>query len=100
MKHYISCDNPVSIKTSKGPSLVGCGHCVQCLQAKNASLTLRLSLESQAHMYNELINLTYNDSFIPYVDTNRPLHDNVFPICFGPRTRKRWNPRSHTFILE
>lgn len=69
-KYFLSCNNPVTIKTRLGNTQVGCGKCVQCLQAKSDRLTLLLDLESQNHKYVEFITNTYNDECCPYIDVS------------------------------
>lgn len=107
MKGFLSCNHPVKVGTLKGAKLVPCGKCIQCITAKRRKTELLLSLETQSHKYCELINLTYNDEFIPWVDLSaidgrftafgneldsflRSLH----PIHFGDRFKNMYNPRT------
>jgi hypothetical protein len=107
MKGFLSCNHPVKIYTLKGAKLVGCGKCIQCKTASRRKLELLLSLETQSHKYCELINLTYSDDFIPWVDLSaidgryysasteldsflRVCH----PIHFGDRMKQMYNPRT------
>lgn len=103
---FLSCSNPYTVTTSKGPQNVPCGHCVQCLQKKVSATTLLLDLESQMHEYVEMINLTYDDSCIPYIDfdddslasfsSGEP--NEVFPVKFGSsRMILKYNPRTKKY---
>nr|DAN12134.1 MAG TPA: Replication associated protein [Microviridae sp.] len=110
MKAFLSCNHPVKVGTLKGAKLVPCGKCIQCLTAKRRKTELLLSLETQSHKYCELINLTYNDEFIPWVDLSaingkytafgnefdsfmRSLH----PVHFGDRLKNMYNPRTKQY---
>lgn len=121
MKYFISCNNPVKINTRRGITLVGCGHCTQCLQAKADKTTLLLDLESQSHKYVEFLTLTYNDEFCPFIDfsglrskigisscSSSPLYHiqraapaflDSFPIHFGDRKVRKFNPKTHEYYL-
>lgn len=99
---FLSCSNPYTVTISKGLQNVPCGHCVQCLQKKVSATTLLLDLESQRNEYVEMINLTYNDECIPYIDFDddslasfSPGESNeVFPVKFGSsRKILKYNPR-------
>lgn len=107
MKGFLSCNHPVKVNTLKGVRLVSCGKCIQCKTARRRKTELLLSLETQSHKYCELINLTYNDEFLPWVDLSaidgrfnsisseldyymRCLH----PIHFGDRVKQMYNPRT------
>lgn len=70
MHVFPSCNQPVRINTNKGVYLASCGHCTQCLTKKAKYHTLLLDLESKNHKYIEMINLTYNDDYLPYLDFN------------------------------
>lgn len=105
---FLSCSHPYTVSTSKGPVQVSCGHCVQCLQKKVSATTLLLDLESQRSKYVEMINLTYDDACIPYIDflddslasfdSSRPTE--VFPLKFGSsRKVRKFNPRSKSYYL-
>lgn len=106
---FLSCSNPYTVSSSKGLVQVPCGHCVQCLQKKVSATTLLLDLESQYCKYVEMINLTYNDSCIPYIDflddslcsfdESRP--NEVFYLKFGSsRMIRKYNPRSKSYYLS
>lgn len=108
---FLSCSNPYTINSSQGPVQVSCGHCVQCLQKKVSATTLLLDLESQRCKYVEMINLTYDDDCIPYIDflddslaSFSSAHPNeVFPVKFGSsRKVRKYNPRtkSYYFVSE
>lgn len=105
---FLSCSNPYTVSTSKGLQNVPCGRCVQCLQKKVSATTLLLDLESQRSNYVEMINLTYNDNCLPYIDFNdeslasfdssRPTE--VFPLRFGnSRKVRKYNPRNKSYYL-
>lgn len=103
---FLSCSNPYTVSSSKGPVQVSCGHCVQCLQKKVSVTTLLLDLESQRHQYVEMINLTYNDDCLPYIDFNDDSlasfcegePTEVFPVKFGSsRKILKYNPRSKKY---
>lgn len=103
---FLSCSNPYTVTTSKGLQQVPCGHCVQCLQKKVSATTLLLDLESQRHQYVEMINLTYNDDCLPYIDFNDDSlasfcegeATEVFPVKFGnSRMILKYNPRSKKY---
>ena len=105
---FLSCSNPYTVSSTKGLVQVPCGHCVQCLQKKVSATTLLLDLESQRCEYVEMINLTYDDFCIPYIDFNddslasfdsgRPTE--VFPLRFGKfRKVRKYNPRSKSYYL-
>ena len=109
MKPFLSCNHPVQVKTLKGNILAPCGHCVQCRVSRQKRTELLLSLETQQHKYTELINLTYNDDFLPWVDysgilgysENEQLDQYnrlVLPLHLGDRTITRWNPRSRRYM--
>lgn len=109
MKGFLSCNNPIKVPTLKGLTLVPCGHCVQCLVAKRKKLELLLSLETQAHKYCELINLTYSDDFVPWIDassiTGIPYNSeldyfskNVLPLHLGNRMIKRYIPSKKAYV--
>lgn len=93
MKPFISCNNPVLVRTSKGSRYVNCGHCVQCINAKRKKLNLLLDLEIQNCKYCEFITLTYSDEFLPYLDFNTyfdnmlryGLNVDVLPVHLGNR---------------
>ena len=110
MRGFLACNHPVKVGTLKGLRLVSCGRCIQCKTARRRKTELLLSLETQAHKYCELINLTYNDEFIPWVDLSaidgryfsvsseldsflRCLH----PLHFGKRTKQFYNPRTRKY---
>lgn len=110
MKGFLSCNSPVKVNTLRGALLVGCGKCIQCQTARRRKTELLLSLETQSHKYCELINLTYNDECLPWVDLSaidgryiaygneldtflRSLH----PIHFGDRYKKMYNPRTNKY---
>lgn len=106
---FLSCSNPYTVSSSKGFVHVPCGHCVQCLQKKVSATTLLLDLESQYCKYVEMINLTYDDSCIPYIDflddslcsfdESRP--NEVFYLKFGSsRMIRKYNPRSKSYYLS
>ena len=110
MKGFLACNHPVKVATLKGARLVSCGKCIQCLTAKRRKTEFLLSLETQSHKYCELINLTYSDEFIPWVDLSaidgryyaisseldsfmRCMH----PLHFGDRMKKMYNPRTQQY---
>ena len=106
---FLSCSNPYTVSSSKGLVQVPCGHCVQCLQKKVSATTLLLDLESQSCKYVEMINLTYDDSCIPYLDflddslcsydESRP--NEVFYLKFGSsRMIRKYNPRTKSYYLS
>lgn len=106
---FLSCSEPYTVSSSKGPVLVPCGKCVQCLQKKVSATTLLLDLESQYCEYVEMINLTYDDDCIPYIDflddslcsfeESRP--NEVFYLKFGSsRMIRKYNPRSKSYYLS
>lgn len=103
---FLSCSNPYIVTTSKGLLNVPCGRCVQCLQKKVSATTLLLDLESQRNEYVEMINLTYDDECIPYIDfdddslasfsSEEPTE--VFPVKFGSsRKILKYNPRTKKY---
>lgn len=103
---FLSCSNPYTVSSSKGLVQVPCGHCVQCLQKKVSATTLLLDLESHMHQYVEMINLTYNDDCLPYIDFNDDSlasfcegeATEVFPVKFGTsRKILKYNPRSKKY---
>lgn len=110
MKGFLACNHPVKVCTLKGLRLVSCGKCIQCQTARRRKTELLLSLETQAHKYCELINLTYNDEFIPWVDLSA-IDGRYFsvsseldsflrcqhPLHFGKRTKQFYNPRTHKY---
>ena len=110
MKGFLACNHPVKVNTLKGVRLVSCGKCIQCKTARRRKTELLLSLETQAHKYCELINLTYNDEFIPWVDLSAIDGHNYFvsteldsflrvchPLHFGKRTKQMYNPRTRAY---
>lgn len=103
---FLSCSNPYTVTTSKGLYQVPCGHCVQCLQKKVSATTLLLDLESQRNEYVEMINLTYDDDCIPFIDFDDDslasfssgVPTEVFPVKFGTSRRiLKYNPRSKKY---
>ena len=105
---FLSCSNPYTVSTSKGLVQVPCGKCVQCLQKKVSATTLLLDLESQRCAYVEEINLTYNDSCLPYIDfgddslasfsSGEPTE--IFPVKFGSsRKIRKYNPRTKDYYI-
>lgn len=105
---FLSCSNPYTVKTSKGPVNVPCGKCVQCLQKKVSSTTLLLDLESQRCSYVEEINLTYDDACLPYIDFNddslasfsSDQPNEIFPVKFGSsRKIRKYNPRTKDYYI-
>lgn len=103
---FLSCSDPYTVSSSKGLVQVPCGKCVQCLQKKVSATTLLLDLESQRCAYVEMINLTYNDECLPYIDFNddslasfspdEPME--VFPVKFGSsRKVLKYNPRTKSY---
>ena len=110
MKGFLSCNHPVKVNTLKGVKLVGCGKCIQCKTSYRRKLELLLSLETQSHKYCELINLTYSDEFIPWVDLSAidgryyfvsPELDSFLRVChpihFGDRMKQMYNPRTRQY---
>ena len=110
MKGFLSCNHPIKVGTLKGAKLVPCGKCIQCKTAKRRKTELLLSLETQAHKYCELINLTYSDDYIPWVDLSAidgryfafggeldSFLRSVHPIHFGDRFKTMYNPRTHKY---
>lgn len=110
MKGFLACNHPVKVDTIKGLRLVSCGKCIQCKTARRRKIELLLSLETQAHKYCELINLTYNDEFIPWVDLSAIDGHNYFvsteldsflrtchPLHFGNRFKQMYNPRTRKY---
>nr|DAG78903.1 MAG TPA: Replication associated protein [Microviridae sp.] len=124
MKPFISCSHPIAISSKRGTTYVSCNKCVQCLQAKVSSTTLMLDLEAKYNKYVEFITLTYSDDFIPYIDTTNPVgwtcmfsYRSIYggfrsfpavsfikqpaayyPIRFGNRTLKRYNPKTKDYM--
>lgn len=110
MKGFLSCNRPLKVNTLKGLKLVACGKCIQCLTSKRRKTELLLSLETQSHKYCELINLTYSDEFIPWVDLSA-IDGNynaisseldyfmriAKPIHFGDRTKRMYNPKTKEY---
>lgn len=103
---FLSCSNPYTVTTSKGLQNVPCGHCVQCLQKKVSATTLLLDLESQRNEYVEMINLTYDDECIPFIDFDddslasfsEGVSTEVFPVKFGSsRKILKYNPRTKKY---
>ncbi len=105
---FLSCSDPYTVSTAKGLVQVPCGHCIPCIQKKFSATTLLLDLESQHCKYVEMINLTYNDDCIPYIDflddslcsydESRP--NEVFYLKFGSsRMIRKYNPRSKSYYL-
>lgn len=95
MNVFPSCNHPVKINTSKGVYLASCGHCTQCLTKKAKYHTLLLDLETQCHKYVEMINLTYSDDYLPYLDFNYAVRgDNdlypTVPLHLGLRKTTRF----------
>lgn len=110
MKGFLSCDSPVMINTIRGLKLVACGKCIQCKTSRRRKIELLLSLETQSHAFCELINLTYSDDFIPYVDfscidgcsENGSFDEysrTVHPLVLGNRVKEVFNPRDHKYHL-
>lgn len=110
MKGFLACNHPVKVNTLKGLQLVACGKCIQCKTARRRKTELLLSLETQNHRYCELINLTYNDEFLPWVDLSAvdgkfngvsPELDYFMriahPIHFGDRKKRMYNPRTRQY---
>lgn len=105
---FLSCSNPITVSNSKGLIQVPCGKCLQCLEKKVSSTTLLLDLESQRCNYVEEINLTYNDSCLPYIDfgddslasfvSGEPTE--IFPVKFGSsRKIRKYNPRTKDYYI-
>lgn len=110
MKGFLSCNHPVKVPTLKGLKLVACGKCIQCKTATRRKTELLLSLETQSHKFCELINLTYNDQFIPWVDLSAVdgRYNDIsseldyfmriaHPIHFGDRKKRMYNPRTKEY---
>lgn len=110
MKGFLSCNHPVKVNVLKGVKLVGCGKCIQCKTSYRRKIELLLSLETQSHKYCELINLTYNDEFIPWVDLSAidgryysvsTELDSFLRVChpvhFGDRMKQMYNPRTKQY---
>lgn len=110
MKGFLSCNHPLKVNTLKGVKLVGCGKCIQCKTSYRRKVELLLSLETQSHKYCELINLTYSDDFIPWVDLSAidgryysasPELDSFLRSChpmhFGDRMKQMYNPRTRSY---
>lgn len=105
---FLSCSNPYTVNTSKGLTVVPCGHCVQCLSKKVSATTLLLDLESQRCSYVEEINLTYDDDSLPYIDFDddslcsfsEGVPTEVFPVKFGSsRKIRKYNPRTRKYYI-
>lgn len=103
---FLSCSNPYTVSSSHGLVQVPCGRCIQCLQKKVSATTLLLDLESQRCKYVEMINLTYDDSCLPYIDFNDDSFCSFspdepserFPVVFGSsRKILKYNPRSKQY---
>lgn len=112
MKGFLSCNSPVKVNTLKGVKLVACGKCIQCKTSYRRKMEMLLSLETQAHKYCELINLTYSDEFIPWVDLSAidgryysasPDLDSFLRVChplhFGDRKKQMYNPRTKQYYF-
>lgn len=110
MKGFLACNHPVKINTLRGVRLVSCGKCIQCATARRRKNELLLSLETQSHKYCELINLTYSDEFIPWVDLSAidgryysvsTELDSFLRVChpvhFGDRVKRMYNPRTREY---
>ena len=105
---FLSCSNPYTVSTPKGLINVPCGKCVQCLEKKVSATTLLLDLESQRCDYVEMINLTYNDDCLPYIDFNDDSlasfsegePTEVFPVKFGSsRKIRKYNPKTKSYYV-
>ena len=127
MKYFISCNNPVSVNTRKGPIFVACHKCIQCQLTRKSIDTLAIDLESQYNSkYQDFLTLTYDDSNLPYLDFNyltccssdegnfissvSVLNSYSFdyndknqmpcvPIRFGNRKKRMFNPKTGKYSL-
>lgn len=95
MNVFPSCNHPVKVNTSKGLFLASCGHCTQCLTKKAKYQTLLLDLETRYHKYVEMINLTYSDDYLPYLDFNLARYNDTdlypsVPLHLGFRKTTRF----------
>lgn len=106
---FLSCSNPYTVSTSKGLVNVPCGKCLPCLQKKVSATTLLLDLESQRCKYVEMINLTYNDDCLPFIDFSddslasfsADSPTEVFPVKFGSSRRVlKYNPRTRKYYTS
>ena len=79
---FVKCLSPVQVSTSKGVTLVPCGHCPACEARRKSDLQLRIQIEAKKHKHNWFITLTYDDEhlpiFTPYVADESYYSDEDF----------------------
>lgn len=82
---FVKCLSPVQVKTSKGVTLVPCGHCAACESRQKSDLQLRIQIEAQKHKHSYFITLTYDDAHLPIfspVLAEESYYDNDFDAGF------------------
>lgn len=62
---FIKCLHPIQVKTSKGVTLVPCGHCAACESRKKSDLQLRIQIEAEKYKHTYFITATYDDEHLP-----------------------------------
>lgn len=65
---FVNCEQPLSVSSSRGSVSVPCGKCVPCQQNRSLRIRRMIDFETKNTTYCELINLTYSDEFLPYLD--------------------------------
>lgn len=64
---FLGCRNPLIVDSKRGPVLVSCGKCGECLRRKSSRNTINGIIESQGSAYCFFVTLTYNDVNLPIV---------------------------------
>lgn len=62
---FVSCLEPVQVKTSKGLQLVPCGHCVACENKRRSELRAMVANEELKAKHSFFITLTFDDEHLP-----------------------------------
>lgn len=96
---FLGCRNPRVVDSKRGPVLVSCGKCGECLRRKSSRNTINGIIESQGSAYCFFITLTYNDINLPIVRLFKNDHrDNVIDCVDW--TSRRVHPRNKKSKLK
>lgn len=64
-KHLLNCLHKVRISVNNKMIYVPCGHCANCLLAKNAFYVRNIKLHSKKYQYSYFCTLTYAPKYVP-----------------------------------
>lgn len=98
MALFPRCNNPVPVVGRHGTTLVGCHSCIQCRVAAQEHLCKLLEVEASKHKYVELLNLTYDDLHLPYIDTSY-MYPFGYALRIPNRVIKKYNRKTKSYYF-